>query len=127
MSANCVRTQSRRLSNYAAAELLSNTSVSSEPMTRPNGSRTIFVTPMQIAKLARIPSKVLGHYPCQYVITSRDFAGGPQYTIRVRNWKTGDAVAAMDFSFKNATNAEKVDLDKLDGTGDLPKHFATGE
>ena len=66
-------------------------------------------------------------YPCRYTVTTRDLPGAPQYTIQIRNWKTGSEVAATDFSFKNPTNAKKVDLKNLEGTGDLPAHFMTGE
>jgi hypothetical protein len=65
-------------------------------------------------------------YPYRYSITSKLIDGGPQYSIQVRGWKTGDAVAATDFSFKNTTGAEKVDLKHLDDTGDLPGHFVIG-
>jgi len=66
-------------------------------------------------------------YPCRYTITTRDLPGSPQYTIQIRDWKTGDEVATTDFSFKNTTDAKKVDLKDLQGTGDLPKHFIKGE
>jgi hypothetical protein len=66
-------------------------------------------------------------YPCRYVITSKFIDGGPQYTIQTSEWKTGDEVAATDFSFKNPTNAKKVELKNLKGTGELPEHFAIGE
>jgi hypothetical protein len=66
-------------------------------------------------------------YPCRFVITSKLIAGGPQYTIQTRDWKTGDEVAAVDFSFKNTTSARKVELRDLEGTDELPEHFVTGE
>jgi len=66
-------------------------------------------------------------YPCRYVITSKDVIGGPQYTLQVRDWKTGDEVAAADFSFKNPTKADKVDLNGLKGTNDLPDHYMKGD
>jgi hypothetical protein len=66
-------------------------------------------------------------YPCRYVIQSKLVAGAPQYSIQVRNWRTGSAVAPADFSFTNKTKAKKVDLDNLEGTEEMPKHFATGE
>ena len=66
-------------------------------------------------------------YPCRYVITSMFIGGGPQYTIQTRNWKTGKQVAATDFSFRNTTNAKKVDLENLKGTDELPDHFKIGE
>ena len=66
-------------------------------------------------------------YPCRYVITSTFIAGGPQYSIQTRNWKTGKQVAAKDFSFRNTTNARKVELENLKGTDELPDHFKIGE
>jgi len=66
-------------------------------------------------------------YPCRYVINSVFMDGEPQYSIQFRNWKTGDGVAATDFSFKNRTNARKVDLESLEGTDELPQHFKVGE
>jgi hypothetical protein len=66
-------------------------------------------------------------YPCRFVITSKLIAGGPQYTIQTRDWKTGGEVAAADFSFKNPTNAKKVDLNNLEGTDELPGNFTIGE
>ena len=66
-------------------------------------------------------------YPCRYSITTKDLAGQPQYTIQISDWKTGDEVAATDFGFENATDAKKVELENLEGTGDLPSHFKVGE
>lgn len=66
-------------------------------------------------------------YPCRYVINSKLIADGPQYSIQIRNWKTGDEVAQDDFSFENSTNAKIVDLKDLKGMSDLPSHFATGD
>ena len=64
-------------------------------------------------------------YPCRYVITSKLVSGGPQYTLQFRDFKTGGEVAATDFSFKNPTKAEKVELKDLKGAGDLPDNFKT--
>ena len=66
-------------------------------------------------------------YPCRYVITSTFITGGPQYTIQIRNWKTGNEFAATDFSFRNTTNAKKVALENLAGTDEIPDHFTAGE
>lgn len=65
-------------------------------------------------------------YPCQYVITSKLVTGGPQYSYRIRDWKTGDKAAADNFRFRNPTNAKKVDLKDLPVLEDLPKHFVSG-
>jgi hypothetical protein len=65
-------------------------------------------------------------YPCRYVITSKLVAGGPQYSIQIRDWKTGVEVASDDFAFKNPTNAGKIELKDLRDSFDLPKHFVIG-
>ncbi len=49
--------------------------------------------------------------PRKYVITSKTLAGAPQYTLRIKDWKT-DAVADADtFVFKPPSGVTKVDLD----------------
>ena len=66
-------------------------------------------------------------YPCRYVITSKLIAEGPQYSIQVRDWKTGNEVAKDDFSFKNPTKAKKIDLkDIAEKTDEFPKNFVMG-
>jgi hypothetical protein len=65
-------------------------------------------------------------YPCRYVITSKLIAGGPQYSVQLRDWKTGDEVAADDFSFKNTAKAKKIDLKDLSEMKDLPEHYTMG-
>ena len=41
-------------------------------------------------------------YPCRYVITSKLVDDGPQYSVQIRDWKTGNEVASDDYSFKNS-------------------------
>ena len=66
-------------------------------------------------------------YPCLYVLTSSLVAGGPQYSIAIRNWKTGSEVAADDFAFQPPANAEKIELKDLqDKIAELPGHFKMG-
>ena len=65
-------------------------------------------------------------YPCRYVITSTNVAQAPQYSVRIRDWKTGDEVGSEDFSFKNTTNAKKMDLTDLPNMDELPNIFAVG-
>jgi len=48
--------------------------------------------------------------PRKYVITSKTLAGAPQYTLRIRDWKT-DPNADADFTFKPPADATKVALD----------------
>jgi hypothetical protein len=54
---------------------------------------------------------------------------GPQYSIQLRNWKSGGDVAAVDFGFKPPAGAKKVSLDELKmmkNMGELPSHFKLG-
>jgi hypothetical protein len=62
-------------------------------------------------------------YPCRYVITSKDIPHSPQYSVQIRDWKTGSAVASDDFRFRNSTKAKKVDVNDLRGMSALPDHF----
>ncbi len=64
-------------------------------------------------------------YPCRYVITSKLVDDGPQYSVRIRDWKAGNEVASDDFSFKIPDNAKKMQLKDLD-TDELPKIFSVG-
>lgn len=66
-------------------------------------------------------------YPCRYTITSKQINGGPQYTVQVRDWKTGGEVAEPNYSFKNTTQAKKVELKDLNGAGDIPDNFKKGD
>ncbi|EFK09771.1 conserved hypothetical protein [delta proteobacterium NaphS2] len=65
-------------------------------------------------------------HPCRYVITSKLITDAPQYSILVREWKTGDEVTVDDFKFKNSTKAKKIDLKDIPELNELPKHFMTG-
>lgn len=67
-------------------------------------------------------------YPCRLVITSSKVKGGPEYSLQIRDWKSGDGVPADDFAFKNATNAEKADVADLKQTlSELPDNFVVGD
>jgi hypothetical protein len=48
--------------------------------------------------------------PRKWVITSKTITGAPQYTLKIRDWKT-DANADGDFTFKPPADATKVALD----------------
>jgi hypothetical protein len=62
-------------------------------------------------------------YPCRYTITSKRVDQGPQYSVQVRDWKTGSAVAADNFGFTNATKAKKIDAMELGDVDELPSQF----
>ena len=63
-------------------------------------------------------------YPCRYVITSTKVAGTPQYTIDVRDWKTGAEVAPGKFSLQIPAGARKLNPGDLPDYDELPAIFA---
>jgi hypothetical protein len=65
-------------------------------------------------------------YPCRYVISSKSVDQSPQYSIQIRDWKSGNDVAPGDFAFKAPADAKKVDLKDLADIDELPTHFAIG-
>ena len=62
-------------------------------------------------------------YPCRYVVTTKDVEGWPQYTVDLRNWKTGADVAADDFSFKPPADARKLNPGEFPDADELPSVF----
>jgi hypothetical protein len=68
--------------------------------------------------------------PCRYVITSKGVDQAPQFTLVVRDWKSGAGVTAGDFSFKPPAGAKLLDakdLETLKETSDLPENYKIGE
>jgi len=49
--------------------------------------------------------------PRKYVITSKSLAGAPQYTLRIKDWKTDAPTDADTFVFKPPSGVTKVDMD----------------
>jgi hypothetical protein len=62
-------------------------------------------------------------YPCRYVVTTQRVDQGPQYSVQVRDWKTGSEVATDNFAFVNTTNAKKIDAVDLGDVDELPSQF----
>ena len=65
-------------------------------------------------------------YPCRYVITTKGMAGSPQYSIQIRNWKSGSDVPSVDYRFAPPANARQISLDelkKLKDAGELPSNY----
>jgi hypothetical protein len=59
------------------------------------------------------------------VITSKTVAGAPQYTLRIKEWRTD--VPPDAFAFKPAQDAKKVALTDLMDIDELPQGtIATG-
>ena len=49
--------------------------------------------------------------PRKYVITSKTLTGSPQYTLRIKDWKTDPIADSEAFAFKPPEGATKVSLD----------------
>jgi hypothetical protein len=61
--------------------------------------------------------------PHKYVITSKAVTGMPQYTLRIKDWRTD--VPADAFAFKAAQGAKKVALEALADTDEVPQGTVT--
>ena len=69
-------------------------------------------------------------YPCRYDVTTKVVTGTPEYSIQIRDWKTGGDVASKDFGFTAPAGARQVDvadLAKLKDMSDLPSNFRIGD
>jgi hypothetical protein len=64
--------------------------------------------------------------PRKYVITSKSVTGAPQYTLRIKDWKTNVPVAADAFVFKAPEGAKKVDLAALSDIDEIPQGIIAG-
>ena len=65
-------------------------------------------------------------YPCQFSITSKMMASAPSYTIEVKEWRVGSAVAADDFKPKLG-DAKKVEFNQLSTLDEVPDQLTKGE
>jgi len=63
-------------------------------------------------------------YPCRYVVTSTHVTGAPQYTIDLRNWKTGSEVASDRFAVDIPADAKMLQPGELRDFDELPAIFA---
>jgi hypothetical protein len=64
--------------------------------------------------------------PRKLVITSKTINSAPQYTLRVKSWKTGFEPAAEAFAFVPPEGAKKVPPDGLIDLDELPQAAPTG-
>jgi hypothetical protein len=64
--------------------------------------------------------------PRKYVITNKAVTGAPQYTLRIKDWRTDVQVAADAFAFKPPADAKKVDFAALRDIDEVPAGQPTG-
>jgi hypothetical protein len=65
--------------------------------------------------------------PRKLVITSKTLNNAPQYTLRVKSWKTGVEPARDAFKFTPPAKAQKLSPDALIGLDELPQAKPEGE
>jgi hypothetical protein len=58
--------------------------------------------------------------PRKYVITSKTLATGPQYTLRLRDWKAGIAIASQVFDFTPPSGSSRVERASLSNIDEIP-------
>jgi hypothetical protein len=64
--------------------------------------------------------------PHKYVITSKGVTGAPQYTLRIREWKTDIQPGADAFAFKQLPGVKQVELKALSNIDEVPPGVAIG-
>ena len=64
--------------------------------------------------------------PRKVVITSKTLAAAPQYTVRIKTWKTGVTPAAGIFTFLPPAGAKKLEPDALIDLDELPQGAPLG-
>jgi len=65
--------------------------------------------------------------PVRYVITTRGTAQAPQYSVELRNWRTGTEVGTVDFTFQAPTGAVSLTPEQAqERVGELPGNFTRG-
>jgi hypothetical protein len=64
--------------------------------------------------------------PRKYVITSKAVTGGPQYTLRIKDWKTDAQLGGDAFVFKPPPDAKKTDVKALREIDKVPPGVVLG-
>jgi hypothetical protein len=64
--------------------------------------------------------------PRKYVITSKAVAAAPQYTLRIKDWRTDVQFSAEAFAFKAPAGAKKVELGDLGHVDEIPAGQISG-
>ena len=64
--------------------------------------------------------------PRKYVVTSKAVGAAPQYTLRLREWKTGVSPAADAFAFKPPAGSSGVAITMLNDIDDIPAGVVPG-
>lgn len=62
--------------------------------------------------------------PRKYVITNKSVTGGPQYTLRIKEWKTDPKIEANTFAFTAPAGSKKLEITALSGIDEVPSGMA---
>jgi hypothetical protein len=60
------------------------------------------------------------------VITSKGVGAAPQYTLRIKDWKTDAPIAADVFALPPPAGASKVALEALENFDEVPHGIVAG-
>lgn len=65
--------------------------------------------------------------PRKYVITSKNVAAAPQYTLRIKDFQAGVEHAGDAFAFKAPASAKKVEITALSSLDEVPHGIIPGD
>jgi hypothetical protein len=57
--------------------------------------------------------------PMKYVITTKDVAGSPQFSVQFSNWNLKPAIAASRFNFVPPKGAQRLEALPVDEMGEI--------
>jgi hypothetical protein len=66
-------------------------------------------------------------FPRKLVVTSKTINSAPQYTLRIKSWKSGEKHASTFFTFKPTKGMTQLGADELIGLDELPPESAPGD
>src|ERR1700704_392713 len=84
----------------------------------------LFGTQTPIGRSGSRPARARS--PRKYVITSKAVGAAPQYTLRIKDWKTDAPVSADAFAFTPPAGASKVALEALVNFDEVPPGIIAG-
>jgi hypothetical protein len=64
--------------------------------------------------------------PCRMVITTKHLAQAPQFSVEVREWKSGHPIPDRDFAFRPRPGERQVPPDQIGDIAEVPKSGSGG-
>lgn len=66
-------------------------------------------------------------FPRKLVVTSKTINSAPQYTLRIKSWKSGEKHPTASFTFEPTKGMTQLGADELIGLDELPPEAAPGD